>query len=60
MMKGYIEPDGKFNKTKLSKNYFDTGDIGNYDNGQLYITGRRNDIIKKGGEILSLNFLDNI
>ena len=60
MMKGYIEPDGKFNITKLSKNYFDTGDIGNYDNGQLYITGRRNDIIKKGGEILSLNFLDNI
>ncbi len=59
MMKGYIQPNGKFIKTKLIKKYFDTGDVGKYENEQLFITGRRNDIIKKGGEILSLNFLDN-
>ena len=49
-----------FEKPKLNRNYYDTGDIGNYENEQLFITGRRQDIIKKGGEILSLNFLDNI
>ena len=59
-MKGYILPNGKFIKHKLIKKYFDTGDIGKYESGQLFITGRRNDIIKKGGEIISLNFLDNI
>ena len=60
MMKGYILPNGKFIKHKLINKYFDTGDIGKYENGQLFITGRRNDIIKKGGEIISLNFLDNV
>jgi len=53
-------PNGRFEKPKLIKNYYDTGDIGNYENEQLFITGRRQDIIKKGGEILSLNFLDNV
>ena len=60
IMIGYILPNGRFEKPKLKKNYYDTGDIGNYENDQLFITGRRQDIIKKGGEILSLNFLDNI
>ena len=60
IMMGYILPNGRFEKPKLNKNYYDTGDIGNYENGQLFITGRRQDIIKKGGEILSLNLLDNI
>ena len=59
-MMGYILPNGSFEKPKLNRNYYDTGDIGNYENEQLFITGRRQDIIKKGGEILSLNFLDNI
>ena len=60
MMRGYILQNGKFEKYKLINNYFDTGDVGEYKNRQLFITGRRQDIIKKGGEILSLNFLDNI
>lgn len=60
MMKGYILNDGKLRKLKLNNDYFDTGDIGEYKNGQLFISGRRQDIIKKGGEILSLNLLDNI
>ena len=60
MMKGYILNDGKLRKIKLNNDYFDTGDIGEYKNGQLFISGRRQDIIKKGGEILSLNLLDNI
>ena len=60
IMMGYILPNGRFEKPKLNKNYYDTGDIGNYENEQLFITGRRQDIIKKGGEILSLNFLDNV
>jgi len=60
IMMGYILPNGRFEKPKLNNNYYDTGDIGNYENGQLFITGRRQDIIKKGGEILSLNLLDNI
>ena len=60
IMTGYILQNGCFKKPKLSKNYFDTGDVGKYENDQLFITGRRQDIIKKGGEIISLNFLDNV
>ena len=60
MMMGYITDKTKLENIKLLKSYFDTGDIGRYKNNQLFITGRRQDIIKKGGEILSLNFLDNI
>jgi acyl-CoA synthetase (AMP-forming)/AMP-acid ligase II len=60
MMMGYITYKNKLENIKLSKSYFDTGDIGKYKESQLFITGRRQDIIKKGGEILSLNFLDNI
>lgn len=60
MMMGYLSEKRQIEKTKLKKGYFDTGDIGHYTGDQLFITGRRQDIIKKGGEIISLNLLDNI
>ena len=40
--------------------FFDTGDIGEYIDGILFIKGRSKDIVKKGGEILSLNFIENM
>ncbi len=47
-------------KINLEKGYFNTGDIGSYDKGELIIKGRRKDIIKKGAEIVSLPYIENI
>ena len=59
-MKGTITSEG-FQKLFTDKNgFFNTGDIGDYKNGILFIKGRSKDIVKKGGEILSLNFIENI
>ena len=59
-MKGYVTSDG-FKKLTTDKNgFFDTGDIGEYIDGILFIKGRSKDIVKKGGEILSLNFIENM
>ena len=60
LMNCYILPNGKFFKPKLINGYYNTGDVGKYSKGHLFIEGRRMDIIKKGGEIISLNYLDNI
>tara|TARA_B110000971_G_scaffold215439_1_gene248883 strand:- start:58 stop:1482 length:1425 start_codon:yes stop_codon:yes gene_type:complete len=60
LMNCYILPNGKFFKPKLINGYYNTGDVGKYSKGHLFIEGRRADIIKKGGEIISLNYLDKI
>lgn len=59
MMDGYINENGKMIKPKLKNGYFDTGDVGIYNKGELTIIGRRKDIIKKGAEIVSLPFIEN-
>lgn len=57
--KGYISSSG-LQKLKLEKNFYDTGDLGFYKNKKLFINGRAKDIIKKGGEIVSLSLVENI
>lgn len=46
-------------KNKLSS-YFKTGDLGHYLNKNLIITGRKKNIIVKGGENISPKFIENI
>ncbi len=57
---GYLLKNSKNQKPKLENGFFDTGDIGLVKNNQLFIEGRRKDIFKKGGEIMSSKYLENI
>jgi len=60
LMKGYLTRKG-FEKVQLFNNgYYNTGDIGTYQKGILKIEGRERDIIKRGGELLHLSFIENI
>jgi len=44
----------------LKNGYFNTGDIGYLKNNRLFITGRKADRIKKGGEFISIPYIENI
>ena len=39
--------------------YFNTGDVGDYKK-RTFIFGRRKDIIKKGAEIISIPYIENV
>ena len=43
----------------LSDGWFETNDLGYYDDQQLIVTGRADDVIISGGENLSLNAVEN-
>ena len=43
----------------LNNGWFETNDLGHYDNQQLVVTGRADDVIISGGENLSLNAVEN-
>jgi O-succinylbenzoic acid--CoA ligase len=43
----------------LNDGWFETNDLGHYDNQQLVVTGRADDVIISGGENLSLNAVEN-
>ncbi|HIF36489.1 MAG TPA: long-chain fatty acid--CoA ligase, partial [Candidatus Thioglobus sp.] len=58
MFKGYLKNSEK-KITVDSEGYFDTGDIGEYKDQQLFIYGRDNDSIKKGGEFVNLTNVEN-
>ena len=60
IMKGYVEKNGKITKPKLNKGYFYTGDIGAYKNKILSYFGRKKEIIKIGGELISLTVIENL
>ena len=45
--------------SKLKIKYFNTGDLGNYKNGILEYFGRNREIIKIGGELVSLPIIEN-
>mgnify|MGYP001397042366 CR=1 FL=1 len=57
MMSGYYI-NGKI-KSGLKDGYFYTGDIGYLKNNSLFITGRKGERIKKGGEFISLLYIEN-
>ncbi len=50
MMRGYLNQKSPFD----ADGFFDTGDLGYLKDGALFVTGRSNDLIKKGGEFISL------
>ena len=48
------------NKPELNNGYFNTGDVGYIKDNQLFVTGRRKDIFKKGSEIISPQEIKNV
>ncbi|MDC3396851.1 acyl--CoA ligase [Candidatus Pelagibacter sp.] len=60
LMKGYVTENGKIEKPKLKNGYFVTGDLGSYKNGNLSYFGRKKEIIKVGGELISLTIVENL
>jgi acyl-CoA synthetase (AMP-forming)/AMP-acid ligase II len=60
LMSFFINEKGKKLKPKLINGYFNTGDIGEYKKKELFIFGRRKDIVKKGAEIVSIPNIENI
>ncbi len=50
-MAGYLQEDGSLLTVK--DNFFRSGDIGELNDGELYITGRIKDLIIKGGKNIS-------
>jgi len=58
LMKGYATLKGLV-VSKDKRNFFETGDVGYLKNNQLYITGREKEIIKKGGELISLGLIES-
>ena len=45
-MKGYITDKG-FELPKTYNGYYNTGDLGNYENNLLFVNGRKREILKK-------------
>lgn len=60
MMSFFIDEKGKRTKPKLINGFFNTGDVGDYKNKELFIFGRRKDIVKKGAEIVSIPYIENV
>ena len=60
LMSFYINEKGKKIKPKLIDGYFNTGDVGSYKKKELFIFGRRKDIVKKGAEIVSIPNIENV
>ena len=55
---GYLENYLNFKKFKNA--YFNSGDLGKFEKGEFIITGRDKEIIKKGGEAVSLLKIEDI
>ena len=59
MAKGYLQPDGTILDPRDKDGYLATGDIGSWDDaGNLVLTGRSRDVIKKGGLLVSLREIE--
>lgn len=58
MMLGYLDKRGMIELSVDAEGFLRTGDIGQIVDGQLQLTGRRRDIIKKGGMLVSLREIE--
>ncbi|MBF0543583.1 MAG: acyl--CoA ligase [Candidatus Riflebacteria bacterium] len=59
MMRGYLF-NGEVVQGVDSEGFFHTGDLGYIRNGSLFLTGRENDLIKKGGEFVPLTMIEDL
>ncbi len=59
MMRGYLT-EGRVVSPFDDHGRFATGDLGYVSDGALFITGRTNDAVKKGGEFVSLAAIENL
>ena len=59
-MLGYLNENGVSDPILDDNGYMPTGDLGRMVNGQLLITGRKRDIIKKGGILILLREIEQI
>ena len=55
----YLLENGKIQKPTKVKGYFNTNDIGLFKNENLFIYGRKKEIIKRGSEIVSPQDIEN-
>lgn len=60
MMLGYLDTKGRVELPLDNDGFFRSGDYGSIVNGQLAITGRRRDIVKKGGILVALREIELI
>ena len=58
MMLGYLDKQGRLELPIDEDGFFRSGDYGRVADGQLLITGRRRDIIKKGGILIPLREIE--
>lgn len=58
MCKGQVRSDGSL--LKFASEWFDTGDLGRLEDGKLYLLGRDRQVLKKGGQLLSLSEVESV
>jgi acyl-CoA synthetase (AMP-forming)/AMP-acid ligase II len=58
VMLGYLDANGVLDASVDAEGFFRTGDVGRLVDGQLQLTGRRRDIIKKGGLMVGLREIE--
>jgi acyl-coenzyme A synthetase/AMP-(fatty) acid ligase len=58
MMLGYLDKEGRLELPIDKDGFLRSGDYGHIADGQLLITGRRRDIIKKGGILIPLREIE--
>lgn len=59
MAKGYLVK-GEIVRPYDAEGYFRTGDQGYVKDGRLFFTGREHDLVKKGGEFVSMQLVENL
>jgi acyl-coenzyme A synthetase/AMP-(fatty) acid ligase len=56
----YLLENGKVQKPQKINGFFNTNDIGSFQNKKLFIYGRKKEIFKRGSEIVSTQNIENI
>jgi fatty-acyl-CoA synthase len=59
MAKGYLIK-GQLTDLRDADGFFHTGDLGYLENGLLYFAGREHDLVKKGGEFVSAQLIEDL
>jgi len=59
MAKGYLVK-GELVRPYDAQGFFQTGDLGYVKDGLLYFSGREHDLVKKGGEFVSTQLIENL